>query len=123
MRFVLTFLLMLATTTACAEWLRLGETGTAAYYLDAATVRKDGSLRRVWELIDWKARLPDGQRSWRSLFEYDCKKERYRLVALSIHSGPMATGGILVSTSISDNWDYLAPDTMVETKLRIVCSQ
>ena len=73
MRFVLAALLLLATIPAWAEWVRLGETDTAIHYLDPATIRKDSNLRRVWELQDLKVRLPDGELSRRTLFEYDCK--------------------------------------------------
>ena len=59
MRVVLVALLMLATIPAWAEWLKVEENdiGTV-FYLDPATIRKDGDLRRVWGLQDLKTPGP-----------------------------------------------------------------
>ena len=123
MRIVLTALLMLTTTPAWAEWVRLNDTPNAAFYLDPATVRKDGNRRRVWELTDLKARDLKGELSSRILIEYDCKEGRSRMLSLSAHAGPMATGKTLFSTSAVGEWDYAPPDTTADTSLRFVCAR
>jgi hypothetical protein len=124
-RTALTALLVLASAAARAEWLELGESGTATHYLDPASIRKDGPLRRLWELQDLKLRLPNGEYSRRSLFEYDCNAARFRILSVSAFSGQMASGEILVmgvdpgSSGISQS---ITPGTIAEATLNLVCA-
>ena len=61
--------------------------------------------------------------SRRILVEYDCKEERYRVLSISGHSGPMAGGETLGSDSSRGNWNYIAPGTIGETVLKFVCAK
>ena len=117
---------MLATTPAWAEWEMLGETDTAVHYLDLATIGTDGSLRRVWELQDLKLRLPNGERSRRTLFEYDCKEKRFRTISMSAFPGQMANGEILLIGSdprSSGDWQIVPPGTVAQVALRLLCAR
>ena len=116
-----TALLMFATSSAWADWVQYAESARSVYYLDPATIRQNGNLRTVWELSDLKERDPDGELSRRALMEYDCDGERLRTLSLSTHSGPMATGKVLVTASDS-TWDYVAPGTIGDAALRLVCA-
>ena len=123
MRVVLTVLLMLATAPAWAEWLKVSENDTVVFYVDPATLRKDGTLRRVLELQDLKRRDRDGELSRRSVFEYDCADERYRILSSSAHAGQMATGAVIINVSDPDpdTWDHAPLESVAETLLRLVC--
>lgn len=123
MRVALTFLLLLATTTAWAEWVKVNETETGVIYVDPATLRKDGDLRRVWGLTDLKARDAGGELSRRRLDEYDCRQERYRILSISTHSGSMAMGTILFRDSDSSEWQYAAPGSVAGDLLGFACSR
>jgi hypothetical protein len=123
MRIFLTLLLMLAVTMARAEWVKVNETETGVVYLDPATIRKDGDLRRIWGLTDLKVRDAGGELSRRRLDEYDCKKERYRILSISTHSGSMAMGKILARDSDSGEWQYAAPGSVAGDLLGFVCSK
>ena len=90
--------LMMLAGSAWAEWVMYSkdeEDGT--FYLDPATIRKDGNMRRVWELTDLRKRGRSGEMSRRMRMEYDCKQERNRFLGISGHSGSMA-GGTVLST-------------------------
>ena len=122
MRIVLCLALALVAAPACAGWLRVGETDNATYYLDPVTIRKDGNLRSVREVQDLKQRDKQGVMSRRSLFEYDCKKERSRLLSLSGHSEPMATGRVLFSDDEPEKWSNSEPGTVTATILKFLCT-
>lgn len=123
MRLILTLLLALAAAPAWAEWVNLSETDTATHYIDPATIRKDGNLRRVWELQDLKQRHKDGEMSRRVLAEYDCKEERRRFLSISGHSEPMARGNVLDTDYSPGEWRYIPPNTPSESVLRFVCAK
>ena len=94
-----------------------------ALYIDPTTIRKDGNFRKVWQLNDLKERHKDGELSRRVRNEYDCKKERFRVLSFSTHSEPMANGMSLYQSSAeSTEWNDIPPGTFAETVLKIVCA-
>ena len=92
------------------------------FYFDPATIRKDGNMRRVWELQDLRKRGRHGEMSRRMRVEYDCKQERWRYLGISGHSKPMAGGTILISTGEDNDWTAIPPGTIVETIFNLVCA-
>ena len=123
MRLVLCLLLTLAAAPAWAVWVKVGETDDAFFYIDLATIRRDGNLRKVWEIHDMTQRGKLGEMSARFLTEYDCKEERVRIRSVSLHSDPMGRGKTLLSDSQPGKWNYIAPKTVSETFLQIVCAK
>lgn len=121
MHLVLFFLLMLVTAPARAEWVAVAETPDAVFYIDLATVRKDGDFRKVWQIADLKKPRIAGDMSRRALWEYNCKDGRERLLQVSSHSEPMARGKILASKSGDPAWEYVAPETAAEIIIKIAC--
>jgi len=116
-------LLLLATGSAWAGWEKVSTTAEDTAYVDRATIRKDGNLRKVWEITDLKQRDTTGAMSVRARFEYDCKDERYMLLTLSTHTEPMAGGTTIVSGKGSEKWQEIPPGTAAEHMLKIVCAQ
>ena len=121
---ILLLSLLLAASPAWAEWLEITETtdGTV-HYIDTDTIRKEGNFRKVWLVQNLKVRDEYGGLSHRMKVEYDCANERYRALAASIHSGPMATGKTLREGSGISSWKEIPPKTAPEVKLKFVCGQ
>jgi hypothetical protein len=80
-------------------------------------------MRRVWKLQELKRRHEDGYMSRRMRVEYDCKQEPYRILAASTHSEPMAGGKVLITEEGPSGWQEIAPGTVAETMLEIVCAK
>lgn len=114
--------LMMLAGSAWAEWVKYSETDRTTFYYDPATIRKDGHIRRVWQLEDLRMRHKDGEMSRRSRIEYDCKQERMRYLGLSEHSESMAGGQVLNTFGEDDKWREIPPETPLETMLKIVCA-
>jgi hypothetical protein len=116
--------LMMLAGSAWAEWVvydKDEEDGT--FYYDPATIRKDGNMRRVWLLRNFNQRDKDGAMSNRHRMEIDCKQERFKFLALSAHSEPMAGGTFLVQSGETNNWTAIPPNTTAETIYNIVCAK
>lgn len=123
MRLLLCLMLAVIAAPASAEWVKLRETDDAVFYIDPATIRKNGNFRRIWNLQDLKRRDPYGVMSRRMLYEYDCTNERSKVLSISSHYDRMGGGGTYASGSGPDEWDYIAPGTVLNTVLRIVCKK
>lgn len=115
-------LLALVVTPASAGWVRLGATDYAIHYYDPVTIRKTGNYRSVQELQDLKKRDEQGVMSRRSVFEYDCKKERSRLLSFTSHSGIGAMGKVLSSDDKPEKWSHSERGTVTEAILKVVCA-
>jgi hypothetical protein len=120
---VLLCLLAFVSAPAWAEWVRVDGTNIANHYIDPTTIKKDGNLRRVWDLQDLKQRDEDGKMSIRTLVEYDCKEDRLRPLSFSTHSERMGGGNVLFTVDIDGKWAYIAPETVAATKLKVVCAK
>ena len=117
MRLLLCFLLTLAAAPAWAEWVKVSDTDVAIVYIDPSTIRKDGNLRRVWGITDLKRRDMNGEMSRRVLYEYDCKEERFRILSMTGHAGPMANGKVVSEVNnASGKWNDDASGTVGYTK-------
>ena len=117
-------LLLMVTPSAWAEWVKVGESGQVNkvdHYINFPTVRIDGNFRKFWVLQDGKQQR-GGALSFRARLEIDCKEERIRLLALSSHTGPMATGDFVSDESRIREWREIAPGSIDSTYQRLVCS-
>jgi hypothetical protein len=130
MRILLAVLLAAVATSAQADWVKVTETGDTVYYVDPATLVRDGGLRKVEEIQDYAMPRAGGARSRRLTFEFDCSGERWRVLSVADHEEAMARGRILGSWQGQSEWNSIAPKTGTNlppsttgrTILRYVCS-
>ena len=112
------------TGSAWAEWEEISVTDTATFYIDPATIRKDGNFRKVWGIANFKTREKDGTMSSRSRDEFDCKNERNRKHAFSKHSESMAKGTPTYSYSGEpSDWRDTPPGSAIDFVMKFVCNQ
>ena len=131
MRALVIILSMLITAPVWAGWEKMfdGEEGMS-FYIDPATIKKNGDLETVHVLSDvtladaqWKQKYPDGQRSWITLSEFDCKgSERWRQLAVFQYAERMAAGKIVNAYPQVGNWQEIAGATNRRRDIRrMVC--
>lgn len=123
MRLVLSALLLAVAAPGWAEWERVEETDTQVVYIDPATIRKIGQMRRVWLMHDLKKRAPDGDMSRRTFEEHDCVGKRVRGLSGSTHTGPKLGGQTLWSGPLSSDWHYIPRGSVAATVHRIICTK
>ena len=86
MRTICIVVLALVPAVAQADWVKVAESRDTVYYIDPATIRTDGSFRQAWEIQDFVDKRPNGARSRRALFEFDCSAERWRVLSIADHT-------------------------------------
>jgi hypothetical protein len=131
MRAILTVVLLLAGTSAWADWVKVTGTSDTVFYVDPASIDNKGSFRQVSVLQDYAGQEPGGVRSRRVLYEIDCTEERLRSLSVTEHSEPMARGEPVNSREGASEWLYVAPRTgsnisprtTYRAILRFVCSR
>jgi hypothetical protein len=116
--------LLFVSGSASAEWVKIDEGKEMSSYIDPTTIRKDGNLRKVWQIQDLKQREKGGELSRQARLEYDCKNERFRTLSISTHSEPMANGmSLFQTTAASTPWNDIPPRSVAEAALKIVCAR
>jgi hypothetical protein len=126
MKSLLLACMILVTCPAWAEWklMSTDEEGNRNY-IDPTTIRKNGNMRLVWRLANLAVKDKDGELSRRSRLEFDCIKERWRIISISAHSGPDASGVVLLLSTSDDTfpWNDVPPRTIVSAMLKYVCDR
>lgn len=126
MRIVATILLMAVAMPSAAEWVKITEDRDIAIYADPATIRKNGTLRRVWELRDLKGRSPGNPQSDEVHFEYDCYGDRMRMIESILYAEAMGKGRVLGREKYDQHapvWTPIPRRTSLEPVLRFVCDR
>ena len=122
---ILLLLLAAISGGAAAEWVELGGNEAAATYADPDSMRKAGTMVKMWHLVDYaQARGIDGiapYASVRMLAEYDCEQARTRTLYVTLHSANMGAGALLGSVAEPGHWRPIPPDTLVETLRAFAC--
>lgn len=116
-------LLMLMVDPAFAAWVKFGanDDSSIVMYIDPATIRKEGNLRRIWELQDLKNGDGNGGYSYRMLSEYDCKGGRVRFLSFTVFPERMAAGRSLARGDEPMEWRHIAPGEITGDVLERVC--
>ena len=124
MKTLLLAILFLFTSSAWAEWITIGENDADTLYIDFASLKPSGQIRKILELQDFKQRGKDGAMSVLTKSEYDCEKGTYRVMAVTTFAGPMAAGKkISTKTTNSKVWISVESAADDETVFDTVCAQ
>ena len=120
----LLLLSLFVTGAAWAEWREVDKTDSFTFYIDLATLRKEDNLRKIWLLANATQRSVTGSISTLSKYEYDCKNDRYRSLAFSAYSEPMATGKMIDSINGEPTvWREIVPESSGYLVSKIVCAR
>ena len=110
-----------------SDWVSLGLADHATYGIDRASIEKDGQLRRVWTMLDYREPQKSSQgktyRSSRALMEMECAKHQVRTRSMSLYSGHQLGGEALTSEGVFDQWQAVPPNSLVATMFKVVCER
>lgn len=114
----------LAAGTGWAEWVRMGEdSGQVTNYFDPKTIGKDGDLRTVRRLEEFRTKDALGGLPTRSMYEFDCQQERRRTLAFSSHPERWANGKTITSGHRPSSWEAVPVDSFADAFGKLVCSR
>lgn len=123
-------ILLLSVEPVDAEWVDVGgkvEEGLTVYtvYVDPDTIRRNGDVVTLWALFDYKTIQSIVGGPWlssKARREYDCVKERVRLLGFTTFSGNMGSGEAVYSNLDETKWESVAPDSLDRNLWEVACS-
>lgn len=129
---VLITLLFLSTTPVNAEWVAVERDylvpGLQTVYVDSDSIRREGSLVTMRQLIDFKwmqgsARGPTRFLSTETHKQFDCAEKRLRLLAFTEFSHRLATGIRADGYVDTGRWIPVEPDSINQALWEVVCGK
>jgi hypothetical protein len=125
---LLLMFLLLNSQPVCAEWVLVSGDDEAGLkvYVDPATLRRQGSLAKMWQLYDYKTVQTvagDSLLSMKRFNEYDCAEERTRMLGYTWFSGNMGNGNVVYSTTEQLPWELVVPRTINRTLWKVACDK
>jgi hypothetical protein len=125
---ILTILLAVVSSSAAAEWVKVGaEYKGATRYADPTTISRSGSKATMWDVMDYKTPTegPRGEvvLSQMNQQEYDCKEEKIRALYFSVHSKNMGNGLVVFSKRETQEWSPIVPGKAGEAMWELACGK
>jgi hypothetical protein len=125
-------LLFLSTAPVNAEWVAVEKdyllSGLQTLYVDPDSIRKEGTLVTMRQLIDFKwmqgsARGPTRFLSTETHKQFDCAEKRLRLLAFTEFSHRLATGIRADGYVDTGRWIPVEPESMNQALWEVACGK
>jgi hypothetical protein len=124
--------LFLSTVPVNAEWVPVEKDyllpGLQTDYVDPDTIRREGNLVTMWQLIDFKWGQGNGRGAHRFLSteshkQFNCAEKRIRFLAFTEFSRRMGTGIPADGYVDTGNWLAVEPESINQALWEMVCGQ
>lgn len=131
-RLLLITLLFLSNVPVYAEWGTVEKDyllpGLQTVYIDSDTIRREGNLVTLWQLIDfkWMQGNPRGTPrflSTKTHKQFNCAEKRLRLFAFTEFSRPMGTGIPDDGYVDKSNWIPVEPESINQALWEVACGK
>jgi len=122
----MTVLLALAAGSAAADWVSLGDQGSAEVFVDRSTIVRSGNSATMWRVNALKTPASANGIAYVSIKlqdEYDCSGMRMRGVRASAHPEPLGEGPAVTSEKGSGTWTPVTPLAISEVLWKIACDK
>ena len=131
-------LLVLSSVPAYAEWVAVEKPylspGLQTVYVDPDSIRREGNLVTMWQLIDFKWMQgnqgmgplgfgPHRFFSTKTHKQFDCAEKRLRLLAFMEFSGRMGTGIPAKGYVDNSNWIRVEPESINHALWEVACGK
>ncbi|MDT8363221.1 MAG: hypothetical protein RQ714_01035 [Nitrosomonas sp.] len=126
-KILLTLLLMLASTSTMADWIRISESdqdGGYTVYADLVFAHKAAGKAKMWILLDFKTKQKASGVNFLSKTirrEYDCRGKHARILAFKLFSWNMERGKLVRSYMQPQEWRPVQPESLEEIEWKAAC--
>ena len=125
MHIFILILLTVASGSAMAEWVPVGGNDRFTLYSDPTTISKSGNMVKMLRLTDFKTvqgNTGEHYMSTKRQDEYDCVRERRRIIFVVAYSKKMGEGYVVIrAISKLDNWKPISLGSQGEAMWEFAC--
>jgi hypothetical protein len=124
-RAVMGVLLVCATGTALADWVRIRSDGTVTVLADSGSVSRSADMATMWSMINYAVarKTDDGEEylSSRQRLEYDCADKLSRRLEFDRYSDLSGLGRAVYSNKNASTWNPVTPGSVAGELFRFAC--
>ena len=124
MRRLMFALLFAASGMAAAEWMHLGETTDLTFYVEPGSAVRVDNVVGLVTLHDYNTPRTTVRgwiyRSEKVRSEFDCQRERWRVVHSTFHPGPMGRGPVF-GEAYTGPWTAVPPLSVAAIAWKFAC--
>ena len=114
-----------AVTHGAPRWEQVVSMGPGHYYIDPASITKDGDRRTFNSALDYRnpqtSATGKAYQSVATQFQVSCRMKMARIVHMTYYSGPMMTGAEVQKRGMLRDWHDIEPDSPIARIARRVC--
>jgi hypothetical protein len=92
-------------------------------YVDTSTLRREGQIRRYWDLTNYPTPRANGVLSGRYLIEVDCRDQRWRILQSTTFTGSMLSGQVISQSTNPGVWGAVPPRSQGAEVMQFVCDR
>lgn len=125
-KLILAILLIVASTSAMAEWTMWDEDNSTKQYVDYASIRKTGDMVKMWNLQDHKTIKHEGNipyLSTKGQDEYGCTSKTWRALSFIVFSGHMGGGKVLYQDVVRGEAKPVLLGSLGEARWKVACGK
>lgn len=109
-------------------WLAIASNEKTTLYVDPATIRRVGTMAKIWSVLDLRTPPVDSPigkpyLSIRMQTQCDCTEEQARNLFTSYHAGNMVGGETIITSSDPTNWSPIPPASGGKAICEAACSK
>jgi hypothetical protein len=115
---------MCLSAGAAAQWTPVMVDQMVITYIDRATLRGRGGLVKMWWLMDYQLVQVIDEKGYFSRVhhsEFDCKRQRVRLLSVALRSQQMGLGELVFEDPVPRRWEPVAEQPFQRALLEIAC--
>ena len=123
---LLIILLLLSSSPAYAEWVKVGEYDSYTAYIDPDTIRHKGNRVKVWRLFDHTTIQTVAGKSYlssKAQMEYDCAKEQSRILVVYGYSGQMGSSTLVGYDTDPTKWRPVMAGSVDQAMWKVSCGK
>jgi surface-adhesin protein E len=119
---------VLSSGPAYAEWMWVSANNQVGLtiYVDPDTISRNGDLVKLWQLYDYKAVQTVGSDAFlssKAQRQFDCVKQRTRLLAFTHFTGNMGSGNRVFSDLDESEWRPVASGSVGQSMWKVACGK
>lgn len=120
--------LLLSVGPVYAEWMWASANNQVGLtiYVDPDSISRDGDLVKLWQLYDYKTIQTVAGNSFlssKAQRQFDCVKQRTRLLAFTHFTGNMGSGIRVFNDLDESEWRPVAPGSVGQSMWKVACGK
>lgn len=125
-KYLMAILLTIISTSAMAEWTLIAEYDDFDFFINKASIHKNGNIAKMWSFYDFKSPQKANRVTYLSKLmveKYDCVEGKLNGLSTTIYAKNKQKGEIVRFDHNNKSWELISPGSLGEKKWKTACGK